>query len=89
MCIALECVVLTGCRVGLIGNPSDGFYGKTISLTIANFWAEVTVTESPRLVSSRHCNKIYIIIIHCNCHEHYYTVVSNQCSSIYMFLNER
>ena len=28
-------------RVGLMGNPSDGFYGKTISLSIKNFWAEV------------------------------------------------
>ncbi|XP_076061938.1 uncharacterized protein LOC143037500 isoform X2 [Oratosquilla oratoria] len=36
-------------RVGLMGNPSDGFYGKTISLTIANFWAEVTIVESPTL----------------------------------------
>ncbi|KAJ3317557.1 hypothetical protein HDU76_001130 [Blyttiomyces sp. JEL0837] len=30
-------------RVGLIGNPSDGFYGRTISLLISNFWAEVTL----------------------------------------------
>ncbi|KAI9321265.1 ribosomal protein S5 domain 2-type protein [Dichotomocladium elegans] len=30
-------------RVGLMGNPSDGFYGKTMSLLIANFWAEVTL----------------------------------------------
>ena len=28
-------------RIGLLGNPSDGYYGKTISLTIGNFWAEV------------------------------------------------
>ncbi|XP_078585263.1 uncharacterized protein LOC144867260 [Branchiostoma floridae x Branchiostoma japonicum] len=37
-------------RIGLIGNPSDGFYGKTISMTIANFWAEVTISESERVV---------------------------------------
>ncbi|KAK8403266.1 hypothetical protein O3P69_000414 [Scylla paramamosain] len=36
-------------RVGLMGNPSDGFNGKTISLSIANFWAEVTIVESPKL----------------------------------------
>ncbi|XP_037072408.1 glucuronokinase 1-like [Pollicipes pollicipes] len=36
-------------RVGLMGNPSDGFYGKTISLSIQNFWAEVTIAESHRL----------------------------------------
>ncbi|MCL4125542.1 UNVERIFIED_CONTAM: hypothetical protein GTU68_028943 [Idotea baltica] len=36
-------------RVGIMGNPSDGFYGKTISLSISNFWAEVTIEESPTL----------------------------------------
>jgi len=36
-------------RVGLMGNPSDGFNGKTISLSIKNFWAEATIFESPRL----------------------------------------
>ncbi|RXG60477.1 putative glucuronokinase 2 [Armadillidium vulgare] len=36
-------------RVGLIGNPSDGFFGKTISLSIKNFWAETTIEESPTL----------------------------------------
>ncbi len=36
-------------RVGLMGNPSDGFYGKTISCAIRNFWAEVTLWESPTL----------------------------------------
>ena len=36
-------------RVGLVGNPSDGFYGKTISLSISNFWAEVTMEESELL----------------------------------------
>jgi len=36
-------------RVGLVGNPSDGFYGKTIALSIANFWAEVTIYESERV----------------------------------------
>nr|XP_045582385.1 probable glucuronokinase 2 isoform X1 [Procambarus clarkii] len=36
-------------RVGLMGNPSDGFHGKTISLSIANFWAEATIAESSKL----------------------------------------
>jgi glucuronokinase len=36
-------------RAGLIGNPSDGYYGKTISLIVRNFRAEVTLYESPRL----------------------------------------
>ena len=33
-------------RVGLVGNPSDGFHGKTISVSIENFWAEVSIHES-------------------------------------------
>ncbi|KAJ3091077.1 hypothetical protein HK102_001762 [Quaeritorhiza haematococci] len=31
----------THARVGLMGNPSDGFHGRTLSLLINNFWAEV------------------------------------------------
>lgn len=27
-------------RVGLLGNPSDGFYGRTISFSLANFYAQ-------------------------------------------------
>ncbi|KAM9318808.1 glucuronokinase with putative uridyl pyrophosphorylase isoform 2-T2 [Pholidichthys leucotaenia] len=41
-------------RVGLIGNPSDGFNGKTIAMTISNFWAEVTLVESQTLVLLPH-----------------------------------
>lgn len=37
-------------RAGLIGNPSDGYFGKTISFIIQNFAAEVTCYESPRVV---------------------------------------
>lgn len=36
-------------RAGLIGNPSDGYYGKTISAIVQNFSAEVTVFASPEL----------------------------------------
>jgi glucuronokinase len=32
-------------RAGLIGNPSDGYHGKTISLVVPNFRAEVTLYE--------------------------------------------
>lgn len=32
-------------RAGLIGNPSDGYNGKTISLCLKNFWAEVVLYE--------------------------------------------
>ncbi|XP_069803268.1 uncharacterized protein [Dendropsophus ebraccatus] len=41
-------------RIGIIGNPSDGYYGKTISMTISNFWAEVTISESKKLVLVPH-----------------------------------
>ncbi|KAJ3227457.1 hypothetical protein HK099_001913 [Clydaea vesicula] len=30
-------------RVGLLGNPSDGFFGKTLSMLISNFWAQVSL----------------------------------------------
>ena len=36
-------------RAGLVGNPSDGYFGKTISFVIRNFSAEVTLWESPEL----------------------------------------
>lgn len=36
-------------RAGLIGNPSDGYFGKTIALIVRNFRAEVTIYESPRI----------------------------------------
>ena len=37
-------------RAGLLGNPSDGYYGKTISVIIRNFGAIVSIYESPDLV---------------------------------------
>jgi len=36
-------------RAGLIGNPSDGYFGKTISLIVRNFKAQVTIYESPQI----------------------------------------
>jgi glucuronokinase len=32
-------------RAGLVGNPSDGYHGKTISVSVRNFWAEVVLYE--------------------------------------------
>jgi glucuronokinase len=32
-------------RAALVGNPSDGYHGKTISLVVRNFWAEVVLYE--------------------------------------------
>ena len=36
-------------RAGLIGNPSDGYFGKTISFSVRNYFAEAVLFESPRL----------------------------------------
>ncbi len=36
-------------RAALIGNPSDGYFGKTIAFTFANFQADVTVYDTPQL----------------------------------------
>lgn len=36
-------------RAALIGNPSDGYYGKTIAFVFSNFKAEVNLEESERL----------------------------------------
>ncbi len=32
-------------RAGLIGNPSDGYFGKTLALPVRCFAAEVTLYE--------------------------------------------
>lgn len=36
-------------RAGLIGNPSDGYFGKTISFTFADFSADVMLYQTPEL----------------------------------------
>lgn len=36
-------------RAGLIGNPSDGYYGKTIAFVFSNFKAEITLYQTPQL----------------------------------------
>ncbi len=41
-------VSIAHARVGLLGNPSDGYGGKAIALAIANFGARVTVETSDR-----------------------------------------
>lgn len=43
------CEATAYARAGLIGNPSDGYFGKTISFTIRDFAAKVTLYESPDL----------------------------------------
>lgn len=36
-------------RAGFIGNPSDGYFGKTIAFAFANFFAEVVLHQTPEL----------------------------------------
>lgn len=36
-------------RAGLVGNPSDGYFGKTVSFIIRNYCAQVTLYEAPEL----------------------------------------
>jgi len=36
-------------RAALLGNPSDGYYGKTIAFPFSNFCAEVVLYETPEL----------------------------------------
>lgn len=36
-------------RAGILGNPSDGYFGKTISISVKNFGAHITLFESPEL----------------------------------------
>jgi glucuronokinase len=36
-------------RAGLLGNPSDGYFGKTISIIVRNFAASVSLYQTPEL----------------------------------------
>ena len=36
-------------RAGFLGNPSDGYFGKTISFTFRDFCVDLKLTESARL----------------------------------------
>ena len=36
-------------RAGLLGNPSDGYFGKTISIIVRNFSASISLYETPEL----------------------------------------
>ncbi|XWS30415.1 hypothetical protein CRYUN_Cryun24cG0115700 [Craigia yunnanensis] len=41
-------------RVGLLGNPSDVYFGKTLSFSLGNFWASVKLEPSHHLVIKPH-----------------------------------
>ncbi|TVR52852.1 MAG: GHMP kinase [Spirochaetaceae bacterium] len=36
-------------RAAVIGNPSDGYFGKTIAFTFSNFQADVTLYQTPEI----------------------------------------
>ncbi len=40
-------------RAGLLGNPSDGYFGKTISISVRNFGVHILLYESPELKIER------------------------------------
>ncbi len=44
-----DIIIKTPARAGLLGNPSDGFFGKTISIPIRNFHAEIKLSKSDRI----------------------------------------
>ncbi len=48
-------------RAGLVGNPSDGYNGKTISFTFSEFYAETVMYEAPHieLLPNRRDRSIY------------------------------
>lgn len=48
-------------RAGFVGNPSDGYHGKTISFTFDNFYAETVMYETPyiELLPNRRDRSIY------------------------------
>ncbi|XP_078436330.1 glucuronokinase 1-like isoform X2 [Wolffia australiana] len=41
-------------RVGLLGNPSDVYFGRTISFSIGNFWSSVRLQSSKDLIIRPH-----------------------------------
>lgn len=43
------CEATSYARAGLVGNPSDGYFGKTISFTIGEFSAKVSLYESAEI----------------------------------------
>ncbi|XP_008783619.2 glucuronokinase 1-like isoform X2 [Phoenix dactylifera] len=41
-------------RIGLLGNPSDVYFGRTISFSLGNFWASVRLEPSDDLIIRPH-----------------------------------
>lgn len=45
----MACEAVAYARAGLIGNPSDGYFGKTVSFSIRDFAAKVSFYEHPEV----------------------------------------
>ncbi len=45
----MACEATAYSRAGLVGNPSDGYFGKTISVTVRNFAAKVSLYENAEI----------------------------------------
>jgi glucuronokinase len=64
-------------RVGLIGNPSDGYYGKTVAVSFDAFRANIELWESPEveLLPSRRDHSVFASVegLHedVRCHGYY------------------
>ncbi|CAG8715893.1 7517_t:CDS:2, partial [Cetraspora pellucida] len=56
-------------RIGLMGNPSDGFYGKTISLLISNFFVEITLIPN-KFIYTQEYSKV----------EFFHSMITTKCS---------
>nr|MDO8110261.1 GHMP kinase [Candidatus Sigynarchaeota archaeon] len=41
--------IITPARAGVLGNPSDGFFGKTLSIPVRNFCAKIVLFEWERI----------------------------------------
>lgn len=50
----MRLVTEVNARAGLLGNPSDGYFGKTLSCLVGNFKATVTLEESDYLRLQAH-----------------------------------
>lgn len=45
----MACESTAYARAGLVGNPSDGYFGKSISVILRNFAAKVSLYENPHI----------------------------------------
>src|ERR1700704_5462689 len=51
-------------RAGLVGNPSDGYHGRTISISVRNFWIRYETTI-PRQVGLAGSSAIIVATLRC------------------------